>query len=146
MNAHDHPRTTAAPTVLPWLPASCDTELLPAGVHGWDAVRFPKVWAHHVLDALGDQAGAVIHDGLSMYLLVEHGAANGLQFPAAHEITVLGTGTWVAVPGIDRTAGTPGIDRLRWRTPPTPDGQYLTDVGALQAAVDQALGPRQQAS
>lgn len=144
MRTHDPAAT--APPALPWLPAGCKTETLGAGVHGWDAVRFPLVWGHRVLDALGDQAGAVIHDGRSMYLLVEHGTADGLLFPAAHGIVALGAGTYVAVPGIDRTAATPGIGRLRWRTPPTPDGAYLTDAGALQAAVDQALGPRQQAS
>jgi hypothetical protein len=136
---------TNSPTSA-WLPAGCDTALLPAGQHGWDAVRFPRFWAHRVLDALGGRAGAVITDGHAMYLLVEPGAADDLQFPAAHGITVLGTGTWVMVPGPDRHDGTPGIDRLRWRTPPTPAGEYLTDVAALQAAIDQALGPRRQAS
>lgn len=137
---------TMAPPALAWLPDACTTATLGAGVHGWDAVRIPRIWAHRVLDALGNAAGAVIHDGRSMYLMVAQGAADDLMVPAAHDIAVLGAGTYIAVPGADRTAATPGIDRLRWRTPPTPDGHYLTDVGALQAAVDQALGPRQQAS
>lgn len=146
MTPHHQSRTTVPPTDLSWLPAGRTTKLLPAGVHGWDAVRFPMPWAHRVLDALGDRAGAVINDGRSMYLLVEPGAADNLRFPAAHEITILGATSWVVIPGPDRTAGTPGIGRLRWRKPPTPDGQYLTNVGALQVAVDKALGPQQQAS
>lgn len=136
----------ARPQHLDWLPVGCDIAPRAAGAHGWDAVRIPRFWAHRVLDALEERAGAVINDGHCMYLLVAHGAADGLQFPAAHGIGVLGTGTWVVVPGPDRHDGTPGIDRLRWRTPPTPGGEYLTDVAALQAAVDQSLGPRREAS
>lgn len=135
-----------AQLACPWLPDDMDTDLLPAGKHGWDAVRIPRIWAHRVLDALGDAAAAVIWDGVHMYLLVGSGTADGLLFPAAHGIAVLGDGTFVAVPGAGRHDGTPGIGRLRWRTPPTPAGEYLTDVAALQAAIDQALGPRRQAS
>ncbi|MDJ0345221.1 hypothetical protein QMK19_03835 [Streptomyces sp. H10-C2] len=132
---------------LDWLPAEPQGHaVVPAGVHGWDAVRIPRFWANRVLDALGDGAGAVIHDGHCMYLLVAHGTADDLRVPAAHDIAVLGTSTYVAIPGIGRHAGTPGIDRLRWRTPPTPDGDYLTNAGLLQAAIDNALGPRRAAS
>lgn len=125
-----------------WLPAGRVVAMRSAG-QWWDAIRVPRHIGESVLTALGDTSGAVIEDtcGALLYWLVEPGAAAGWTFPAFSGVQVHGTAAHVAVPGPQRTAGP------HWRIPPTArrcltPADVLDDT--LRAAVDAALGPREQ--
>lgn len=131
-----------APLTDTWLPDGHSTELTAAGVHGWDAVRIPGTPGRWVLAALGDLGGAAIDDAVNVYVLVAAGAADALRYPAAHGIVIVGETGWVVIPGADRTLESVGPHALHWCPPPTDDGEYLTDIRVLQAAIDSALGSR----
>ncbi|MFK4145178.1 hypothetical protein [Streptomyces sp. NPDC004065] len=103
----------------------------------WDAVRVPLGPGLRALRHLGDATGAVIRDGYGgiLYWLVPRGDAAGWRLP---RVTVLGPGSYVAVPPPHRTAG-PG---LYWQVPAT-RGRELTAAPVLHAALRAALPPEE---
>lgn len=110
-------------------------ELLPAG-RDWDAVRVPRSVGLAAVTILGVRSGAVIEDPREpcLYWFIAAGSAGEW---AVDNTQLLQAGAFLSVPPARRTDG-PGP---YWRICPG-DTDWLTDVGALRAAVEDALGPR----
>ncbi|MEU9792456.1 hypothetical protein AB0E27_17845 [Streptomyces sparsogenes] len=131
-----------------WMPTSGrSAELQPAG-RSWDVVRVPLSIGigNRTLGLLGDTTGAVIQNPFDevLYWLIALRSAETWDMTLLPGIQVWGATAYIEVPPIDCRKG-PGV---RWRVPPR--GQYLTDPGALLAALKtathEALGPRKKVS
>ncbi|MFC5724932.1 hypothetical protein ACFP1Z_32785 [Streptomyces gamaensis] len=122
--------TMAVPEPGRWIPGGQGVHMVEAGDrHGWDAVRMPAAYACAVLDALGQDTGAVIDDQLNgvYYWLVP---TRALVLPPVRDcpFDVLGNGTSIAVPGLARQRP------VTWRVQPLPD-RILTCPRTLSAAI-----------
>ncbi|MEU9121006.1 hypothetical protein AB0C96_14290 [Streptomyces sp. NPDC048506] len=124
-------RTTARP---PAQLGALDCVLLAAGVE-WDAIRVPRGVGLCCLDILGSRSAAVVEDPResALYWFVAEGASAGWEVALTRP---LGLTQYLVVPPLHRVHG-PG---LHWRIRPV-EGRLITDVRALRAAVEEALGP-----
>ncbi|WP_405804516.1 hypothetical protein OG729_04840 [Streptomyces sp. NBC_00210] len=118
----------------PTMQTAAGYELQAAG-YRWDAVRVPRSVGLRALEILGTRSGAVIEDPHepALYWFVQTGAAAAWDLP---DTRPLGMTQHVVVPPPHRVQG-PGP---HWRICPV-DGQLITDVQALRAAVEDAAAP-----
>ncbi|MEV0170552.1 hypothetical protein AB0I00_05420 [Streptomyces sp. NPDC050803] len=117
------------------LPSAAGCTLHDAG-QDWDAIRVPRSVGLAAMAILGARCGAVVEDPLStaVYYFVPAGTAPGWD---VENTRALGTGATVTIPPARRTEG-PGP---HWRMCPG-EARWLTDPSALQAAIEDAFGPR----
>ncbi|MFF5186481.1 hypothetical protein ACFY30_22340 [Streptomyces sp. NPDC000345] len=118
--------TTPLPTVV-----GC--ALHDAG-HDWDAIRVPRSIGLDAIGILGQRCGAVVADGHggALYFFTPVGTAAQWD---VENTRPLGKGSTVTIPPARRTEG-PGV---HWRICPG-DGRWLTEPGALHAALADAFG------
>jgi hypothetical protein len=116
------------------LPTVGDCELKAAGID-WDAIRVPRAIGLQALKILGPRSGAVIEDPFerALYWFVIAGASSGWAIP---DTRALGVTQHLTVPPRRRACG-PGP---HWRICPG-QGRWLTDLGALHAALEDAFAP-----
>jgi hypothetical protein len=105
----------------------------PAG-HDWDAIQVPRSVGLTALDILGARSGAVLDEPRDTVLLwfIAPGASAAWDVPNTRAISEGGD---VVIPPHRRTQG-PGP---HWKICPGDDA-WLTDVDALRAAIEDALG------
>ncbi|MFF2525881.1 hypothetical protein [Streptomyces liangshanensis] len=108
--------------------------LAPPKPEDWDAVRVPRVLGLTTLSILGSRSGAVVEDPAesALYWLIPAGTATSWAIDG----TRIDTGH-LSIPPLRRMQG-PGP---HWRMCPG-DDQWLTDPGALAAALEDALDPQ----
>ncbi|MFJ3084973.1 hypothetical protein [Streptomyces sp. NPDC086838] len=101
----------------------------------WDAVRVPRSVGLDALRILGGRSGPVLEDPSSvvLYWFIPRGASAAWDVPNTR---TLEQDAHIVIPPARRTQG-PGP---HWRICPG-DGAWITDAGALRAAVLDALGP-----
>ncbi|TGN75446.1 hypothetical protein E5083_17270 [Streptomyces bauhiniae] len=119
------------------LPSPAGAKLVKSGLD-WDAIRVPRSVGLSALAILGPRCAAAIEDPLTSSGVLYFFTLAGTSGTWAVENTVaLPIGTAVTIPPTRRTEG-PGA---YWRVCPG-DNSWLTDPGALAAAVTDAFGPR----
>ncbi|MEE4543688.1 hypothetical protein V2S66_17130 [Streptomyces sp. V4-01] len=125
---------------MSWLPVEDPVELLRVDAT-WSAVSLPTSWAEYALKLVGAHAGPVFEDPhLSHHVwILAPRAVN--HWPDLSEIgvTVHGPGGRLLVPGEDGCH-----DGTRWLRPPA--NRPLTDPELLRAAVEQVVGPLEDAA
>ncbi|MFD4949720.1 hypothetical protein ACFVYE_35105 [Streptomyces sp. NPDC058239] len=102
----------------------------------WDAVRVPRSVGLDALAILGGQSGAVLEDPLSaaLHWFIPVGDATTWDVAGTR---VLDEDAHLVIPPVRRTQG-PGP---RWRVCPAAE-VWTTKAAALQAALEDAAGPR----
>ncbi|MET7746724.1 hypothetical protein [Streptomyces sp. NPDC005385] len=95
----------------------------------WDAIVVPRPLGLGAVAILGPRCGAVVDDLSNLTWFVAHGAADG--WPLQQATILAETRHTVAIPPVRLTRG-PGP---HWSVCPG-DGDWLTDVRALQAALE----------
>lgn len=111
------------------LPTAAGCTLHEAG-KDWDAVRVPRQLGLAAMVLLGARCGAVLEypHKAAVYFFVRRGTAADWAFDGTHAV---GEGSTLTIPPGRYTTG-PGP---HWRVCPG-DGDWLTDAGALRAALE----------
>ncbi|MYS13705.1 hypothetical protein [Streptomyces sp. SID4982] len=118
------------------LPSPAGARLRESG-EDWDAIRVPRSVGLSALAVLGPRCAAAIEDPLVSSGVVYFFTAVGTATTWDVENTrALAAGATLTIPPVRRTEG-PGA---HWRVCPGEDG-WLTDPGALAAAIGDAFGP-----
>jgi hypothetical protein len=117
------------------LPTAAGCTLHEAG-HDWDAIRVPRSVGLAAMAILGTRCGAVVEDSVAsaVYFFTPVGTADTWE---VENTRALGYESSVTIPPARRVEG-PGV---HWRMCPGEDG-WLTDPQALEAAIEDAFGPR----
>ncbi|WP_369043519.1 hypothetical protein [Streptomyces sp. Midd1] len=113
------------------LPARSTCTARQAGLT-WDAIVVPRALGRAAVTILGPRCGAVVDDLANLYWFVAHGSADGLTFE--HATVLAEQQHTVAIPPARLSHG-PGP---HWAVCPG-DSDWLTDVRALQAALEDCL-------
>ncbi|WP_051878923.1 hypothetical protein [Streptomyces sp. NRRL B-24720] len=102
----------------------------------WDAVRVPRSVGLDALAILGGRSGAVLEDPLTaaLYWFIAPGSRDDWDVPGTR---ILAEDAHLVIPPHRRTQG-PGP---HWRVCPG-DDEWVTEAAALQAALEDAAGPR----